>query len=125
VAATIVAATISGVATYSSRPSDVHAPIGSASSPVSSQLSAPGLPVTSSPPAQSASVYHDGTPNPPGSSDGSAIDIIGRDNTTFDSAIKIDLRKAYESRFSNNGSSLFFNFNQQDGDHDLKSEFKL
>jgi hypothetical protein len=110
VVATIVAAAISGAATYFSRAPathmtpDIQRPGFSARSPVSE------------PPA---------TRLPSRATTTGAVDAIGRDNTTFGNALPIALGTTYLSRFRNDDSSLYFSFNQGADAHDLQVELTL
>jgi hypothetical protein len=110
VAATIVAAVISGVATYFSRASDVHiaSRMSDTQPPNAAQLTSP-------PPAQATSER-------PG---GATIDAIDSGNTTFSSALPIELGKTYQSRFLGDDSSRYFAVRQAGGEHDLDVEFSL
>ena len=104
VVATIIAAVISGAATYLSRTPEVHTPIALVGPPISR------LPASQVQPTKS---------------DGTAIDVINSKNTSFDSALAIKLGPTYLSRFINDDSSLYFSFHQQEGAHDLNVTFIL
>jgi hypothetical protein len=111
VAATIMAAVISGSATYLSRSSEVH----------------PASRISGTPTPDAANI--NGGPKPaqgtPQRSDGSAIDVIDSNNTTFGTELPIEVGKIYRSRFSGDDSSRYFKIRQADGEHDLTVEFSL
>jgi hypothetical protein len=112
VAATIVAAGISGFATYRSRTSEVH----TASHPSDTQDSHAVQPAnTGSSQAQSS----------PTRSNVSAIDAININNTTFTSAFPIEVGKTYRSRFLGDDASRYFEFRQANGGHNLNVELSL
>jgi hypothetical protein len=66
----------------------------------------------------------------PERSDGSAIDVTDSNNTTFDSALPIEVGKIYRSRFLlklrlSDDSSRYFEIRQVDGKRDLTIELSL
>lgn len=111
VAATVIAAVISGGATYLSRTPEVH----------------PTSRISSTQTPDAANVNGDPKPaqETPERSDGSAIDVIDSNNTTFGRALPIEVSKIYRSRFSGDDSSHYFRIRQADGEHDLTVEFTL
>jgi hypothetical protein len=110
VLATIVAASISGVATYLSRTPRT----GYRTSDV--QI-APLVQPTKGAPAQThetASKQAEPT-----------IDTIDSGNTSFRKAFPIEFGVTYRSRFSGDDSSRYFGVSQENGKHDLSIEFSL
>jgi hypothetical protein len=111
VAATIIAAVISGGATYLSRTSEVHP-----ASRISGAQTSDAANSNHAPKSAQAT---------PERSDGSAIDVISSNNTTFGGALPIEVGKIYRSRFSVDNSSRYFKIRQADSEHDLTVEFTL
>jgi hypothetical protein len=110
VVATIVAAAISGAATFFSRATATHVATDPQRPALATQTPGRALP----------------TVRPPGAASNSAADdVIGRDNTTFSNALPIALGTTYLSRFRNDASSLYFSFTQGSSAHDLKVELRL
>ncbi len=113
VVATVVAAVISGAATYFSRAPDVHARFGLASPPGGTQKGGQVSPPTSDGHAVELGRI------------GSAIDVIDAENTDFSHAFSVELGRNYLSRFRNDDLSLYFGFQQQAGAHDINIDFAL
>jgi hypothetical protein len=107
--ATVVAAAISGVATYFAR-----AP--------AFRIAAVEEPAPAHQPPRQSETSAEAKPTIP-SSDGT-VDVIGKDNTNFSKALAVALGTTYKSRFLDDGSSLYFSFRQQTA-HDLRIELTL
>jgi hypothetical protein len=82
------------------------------------QASPPAL----SSPAPSTVSPRDEAQGPPATS---TIDVIDKENTSFDSAVAIEIGPTYLSRFRNDDASLYFSFQRQPGSHDLNIIFTL
>jgi hypothetical protein len=112
VVATIVAASISGAATYLSR-----SPGSSAAYRTSDVQNATVVQPTKSAPTQ--------THGTASSQDEPPVDTINSGNTSLSNALPIDFGVTYRSRFSGDDSSRYFWISQENGKHDLTIEFSL
>lgn len=105
VTATLVAATITGTATYLARTSDVHTRDVSTPTPAGNPG---GAKITL-----------------PEVAGGPPIDVIADVNTRFANALGVELNRTYLSRFGNDDASRYFGFHQKVGATDLDIKVSL
>ena len=117
VVATVIAASISGAATYFSRSPAVRS--SAASAPMQALSSAMGAAGSSSSSLQDLLARESQTSRPPLAS--SPIqDVIAHENTDFTKAFRIELGRTYLSRFRENDAPLYFSIAPGSNAHDLQ-----
>ena len=122
VVATVIAASISGAATYFSRSPAVRS--SAASAPMQALSSAMGAAGSSSSSLQDLLARESQTSRPPLAS--SPIqDVIAHENTDFTKAFRIELGRTYLSRFRENDAQLYFSFTQGSDAHDLQVQLVM